>query len=90
MIKINLEDQVKERSVKKYNCKKNKGEHEWGEPIIKYQSVRYTYKTNMGILDSDSLYKDKKLEYAKIGFMYEVFCKHCNKKNTGFLSNKLN
>lgn len=33
------DDNVKWRSKKKYPCKRNKGEHEWGEPTILHKPI---------------------------------------------------
>ncbi len=39
------DDVVKWFSKKKYPCKRNKGEHEYGEPVITFPpSIKYLYK----------------------------------------------
>jgi hypothetical protein len=89
--KIQQEDKVKWPSLKKYNCKRNKGEHEYSEPVIIYKPrVRYIYKTeNKSILDSDKLYPEHKFIEAVISLVTETRCKHCNKKVLTFFKEKL-
>lgn len=85
------DDNVKWRSKKKYPCKRNKGEHEWGEPTFTYEpSVRYIY--NNGLLNSPeppSKHPDDKFDYAQVSGLGEVRCVHCGKKNLFLLDNKI-
>lgn len=83
------EEKVKERSLRKYTCKKNKGEHEWGEPIVKHRAILYIYKTPRGEMHSGTLCPEYKLKGAKVSFFSETHCKHCNKKATNYFSDKL-
>ena len=85
------DDKVKWRAIKKYPCKRNKGEHEWGEPTFTYEpKVRYIY--NNGLLSSSeppSKHPDDKFNYAEISGLSEVRCIHCNKKELRFLRSKI-
>ncbi len=85
------EEIVKFPSKKKYPCKKNKGEHEWGKPKLLYDtpSVRYSYKTERGILDTDKAEKGHKLLETSITVVIEVRCIHCGKKSLSFLRDKI-
>ncbi len=78
-------------SKKKYPCKKNKGEHEWGKPKLLYDTpaVRYSYKTERGILDTSEPEKDYKLLETTIDVATEVRCVHCGKKAFSFLKGKI-
>ena len=83
---------VKWRSKKKFNCKINKGEHEFLAPIITYKpTVRYIYKTDENmILDSDKLHPEYKFIKAEVSLATESRCKHCGKKVKNFFSQKIN
>ena len=88
------EERVKWFSKKKFACKKNKGEHEYLTPTIKYQpEVRYIYKTKNGILDSYELENEKYLDaeylYAQISIGLETTCKHCGHKVLSFLREEI-
>lgn len=84
------EDKVKWHSKKKYPCKRGKGEHEWGEPLIKFKpEVRYTYRFERGTLDSSDLQPEYKLTRAEVKVVLETRCKNCNKKAVSYLSQKL-
>ena len=85
------EEKVKWRSLKKYPCKRNKGEHEYLEPIIKSEpSVEYVYKIEDGsIAYSNKLYPLLKLKETRVNTIVETICKHCGHKNLTFLSGKL-
>lgn len=81
---------VKWPPKKKYNCKRNKGEHEFLSPLFKHKpQVRYLYKTKNGILDSGELQKEGKFIRAEISIFAETICKHCGKKYLSFLRDKL-
>lgn len=88
------DDNVKWRSKKKYPCKRNKGEHEWGEPTIKHQPrVRYIY--NEGSVSSSNppdkyqQLKDLRYSHAEIHMMLETRCIKCGKKILTYISEKL-
>lgn len=88
------DDNVKWRSKKKYPCKRNKGEHEWGEPTIKHEPrVRYIY--NEGSVDSPnppdkySDIEELKFSHAEISLLLETRCIHCGKKVLTYLEDKL-
>jgi len=90
---MELEDEkVKWRSKKKFNCKGNKGEHEFLAPIITYKPVvRYFYKTDKNmILDSNKLHPEYKFIKAEVSLATESRCKHCGKKALNFFSQKIN
>ncbi len=90
------EEIVKWFSKKKHPCKKNKGEHEWGKPKLLYDTptVRYSYKTEKGILNTSEpentryFIKYKLLE-TTINVATEVRCIHCGKKALSFLKGKI-
>ena len=83
------DDKVKWPSRKKYPCKRNKGEHEWLEPIITYKPVvRYSYGNN-GLLDSPELLSELLLNHAYMSLVAETRCKHCNKKVLIFFREKI-
>lgn len=87
---MNPEDVVKWPSKKKYPCKRNKGEHEWGEPKVVYgPCIDYTYEDNNVIITSNNLDKDKKLKKVMLRYYIEVNCIHCGKKSLVFLSGKI-
>lgn len=90
----NIDDNVKWRSKKKYPCKRNKGEHEWGEPTILHEPrVRYIY--NEGSVDSPnppdrfSDIEELKFSHAEISLLLETRCIHCGKKVLTYLEDKL-
>jgi hypothetical protein len=89
------DDVVKWHSKKKYTCKRNKGEHEWGEPVITHHpKIRYIYKEGTGVLMSSKLEIERMLngaqyQRAEISLVTEVRCIHCNKKATNYLSDKI-
>jgi hypothetical protein len=86
------DDVVKWFSKKKYTCKRNRGEHEWGEPVITYPpKITYQYKTEGGgMLISHQPEKDRgKFLRAEISLITEVRCIHCGKKATNYLSDKI-
>lgn len=84
------EDKVKNYSLKKYNCKRNKGEHEYCEPIIKFDpEITYVSNTGIGTLYSHEIHKDYKYLYTTISIGLEVICIHCGHKVLSFLSNKI-
>ena len=85
------DDVVKWFSKKKFNCKRNKGEHEYGEPVITFPpSIKYVYKTdNGGMLLSHELEPKYKYLRTEISIAIEARCKHCGKKSVVFLSDKL-
>jgi uncharacterized membrane protein YkgB len=88
------EEKVKNYSLKKYPCKRNKGEHEYLEPIIKSEpSVAYIYKTkeSFGTVITHSLKprQELKLFETRVRIEIETICKHCGHKNLTFLSGKL-
>jgi hypothetical protein len=90
------EEIVKWFSKKKYPCKKNKGEHEWGKPELLYDTpdVRYSYKTEHGILktsepENTRFCKKYKLLEANVSVVTETRCIHCGKKVTSFLRDKI-
>lgn len=86
----NEEERVKWKSKKRYKCKKNKGEHYCSDPVIKYKpGIRYIYKTNEGILESERLHPEYKFMKAIISLATETRCKHCNKKFFTFFSEKI-
>lgn len=86
------DDVVKWFSKNKYNCKRNKGEHEYLEPTITFTpSVKYVYKTeDGGCLVSHKLDNRYKYLRTEISVGIEARCKHCGKKAVVFLSDKLN
>jgi hypothetical protein len=86
------EETVKWRTTKKYPCKKNKGEHEWGVPKLsdKELTVRYVYKREDGrITDTHEHEKEGKLIEAYVFTIAEVRCIHCNKKVILYFKDKL-
>lgn len=88
---IDKEENVRWPAKKKYNCKRNKGEHEYSIPIIRREpSVEYIYKTNDGyILNSDKLHPEYKFLHTEITFFVETRCKHCGKKVLLLFSKKI-
>ena len=85
------EEKVKWLSKKKYTCKRNKGEHEYLDPVIMFEpSVRYIYeKDNKGRVDSYKLEPKYKYLRTEIHLMTETRCKHCGHKVLTFFTNKL-
>jgi len=84
------DDVVKWFPKKKYTCKRNKGEHEYGEPVITFPPrVRYIYKTERGVLDSHELQPEHKYIRTEINIGLEARCKHCGHKSIAYLSDKL-
>lgn len=89
MNKYDIEEKVKCRSKKKYTCKRNRGEHEFLEPVIKYkQSIRYIHKLERGTLYTDKL-QDEPLIRTEINIALETHCKHCGHKQLVFLSERI-
>ena len=94
MININNmfeEEKVKSRSLKKYTCKRNKGEHEYLEPTIKFEPrIRYVYDIGkIGNLFSDKLHPENKYLHTELSVMLEAICKHCGHKATAFIKTKI-
>lgn len=84
------EKKVKNRSLKKYTCKRNKGEHEYLDPTIKYEpSIRYHYRHDKGWLNSGELHPEHKYLYTTISICLEAKCKHCGHKATAYMSTKI-
>ena len=84
------EEKVKWLSKKKYICKRNKGEHEYLDPIMLYKPlVRYIYKTDRGILDSGKLCPENKYLRTKISVSFVTICKHCGHKAISIMVNDL-
>ena len=84
------EEKVKWTSKKKYTCKKNKGEHEYLEPVAFFKPlVRYIYKTDRGILDSGKLCPEYKNPKTIISAVLVAVCKHCGHKAVSFINNDL-
>jgi hypothetical protein len=84
-----IDEKVKWPSKNKFNCKRNKGEHEYLTPTIKYQpTVRYIYKAKNNILKSHNLENEEYL-YTEVGTVLETVCKHCGHKVLSFLSEKI-
>ncbi len=85
------EEIVKWFSKKKYPCKKNKGEHEWGKPELLYGGpyIIYSYKTDISIMDTNRFTKKYELLGASVHIITETKCIHCGKKATSFLRDKI-
>jgi hypothetical protein len=86
------EEKVKNYSLKKYPCKRNKGDHEYNKPVILYEpQVRYIYKCNDGTLDTDELLLEPegKLIKTEITVATKTTCKHCGKKAITFFREKI-
>ena len=64
--KIINDDNVKWHSKKKYPCKRNKGEHEWGEPTIKHE--RYSHAEISMMLETRCIHCGKKV----LTFIWDV------------------
>ncbi len=81
------EENVRWQSKKKYPCKPNKGEHEWGKPELLFDTpiVRYNYKSERGVLDTGEWEKDYELLEVRIEVIAETKCIHCGKKVVSFL-----
>jgi hypothetical protein len=86
-----LEEKVKWPSRKKYPCKRNKGEHEYNEPVIIWPPrVRYIYEMdNKSVLDSSRLHPEYKFLKAEVTLGAETKCKHCGKKHRTWFREKL-
>ena len=84
---------VKWPSKKKYNCKRNKGEHEYLTPIIEYKpSIRYIYKTPAGgELHSSEPQSSPEYKYIRteMTVVYKSVCIHCGKEVLSFLRDKI-
>jgi len=87
------EAKVKWPSKNPYNCKRNKGEHEYLEPVITYKpNVRYIYKSGNGnTLNSHEHEKDGNYKFlnSEISLATETKCKHCGHKVISFFNQKL-
>ena len=87
------EEKVRCRSLKKYTCKRNKGEHEYLEPTIKFEPrIRYVYvyeTERKTTLTSDKLHPEYKYLYTTVSVMLEATCKHCGHKATAFFNSKI-
>jgi len=84
------EEKVKWPSKKKYTCKRNKGEHEYLEPVAYFKPlVRYIYETDRGILDSGKLCPEHKYLRTEIAVAFVTVCKHCGHKATSIMANDL-
>ena len=80
------EEKVKWTSKKKYTCKRNKGEHEYLDPVILFKPVvRYIYKTDSGILDSSKLCPEYKYLGTDISVAFVTLCKHCGHRANSFM-----
>lgn len=85
-----IEDKVKVPSKRKYPCKRNKGEHEWGDPKLKYPpQVTYIYKLQHSTLHTHTPYKEHKLRDCTVDVWLEITCIHCGKKHLSYLSDKI-
>ena len=85
------EEKVKWPSKKKFTCKRNKGEHEYLSPIIKYQpSVDYVYQTKNTIMYSPRFYPEQTPVRAEVTIVLETQCKHCGHKCVSYLRDKIN
>ena len=84
------DDVVKCPPKKKYTCKKNKGEHEYLTPTLKYEpSVKYIYDTGDGILYSPELKNGYKYLRTELSVILETRCKYCGHKCVSYLTDKL-
>jgi len=85
------EEKVRSRSLKKYTCKRNKGEHEYLEPTIRFEPmIRYIYETERKTtLNSDNLHPEYKFLHTELSVMFEATCKHCGHKATAFINTKI-
>ena len=85
------EEKVRVKSKKKYTCKRNKGEHEYLEPVILYEpSVRYIYKTNNGgMMFAHKHHKEYKYIKTEVSIVLECVCKHCGHKALSFMRDKI-
>ena len=85
------EEKVRVPSKKKYNCKRNKGEHEYLEPTILYNSnIRYVYKVkNGGIMFSNEQHPEYKYIRTELSIALECICKHCGHKAISFMTDKI-
>jgi hypothetical protein len=88
-MKINLDDKVKERPLKKYPCKRNKGNHEWETPEVIFKAVSYVYFVPMGIMHSGQFTDKYKLKNVYVIVRTKTICKHCGKIETNFFREKL-
>ena len=84
------EEKVRVRSKRKYTCKRNRGEHEYLEPVIVFKPmVRYLYETDRGILDSRGLHPEYKYLRTEIHLITETRCKHCGHKALSIFTDKI-
>lgn len=84
------DDKVRWPSIKKYPCKRNKGQHEYINPTLVYEpDITYIYKTDGGELHSSELHKELKYIKTKFSVFYEIRCKHCGKKQVFYLSDNI-
>jgi len=84
------EETVKYYSKKRYNCKRNKGEHDFGEPQVTYKpQVLYIYDTGSGVLHSHRLLKEYKYLRTEIHLAFTTTCKVCGHKAVSFLVDKI-
>ncbi len=85
------DDVVKWPSKRKYPCKRNKGEHEWGLPCLKYGlDVRYLYENeNGGVISTSEFFPEKKLINVYVEGLVELTCKHCGHKASLFIQEKI-
>lgn len=83
------EEKVKTRPLKKYPCKRNKGEHEWTMPQVNHSFVEYVYEGKLGRCYSYHFYKDLKLIEANVNLNVITHCMWCGKKSVHWLSSKI-
>jgi len=84
------DDKVRWPSIKKYPCKKGKGEHEYLEPILKYKpEIRYVYRTKTGILFSGKIEKDYRYLRTEVSVVLETTCKNCGHKCVSYLTDNI-
>ena len=85
------EEKVKWHSKKKYNCKRNKGEHEWNKPELLYHTpdIIYVSRSKYGTLFTQTLEPENIPLYAEVSVIVQTTCKHCGKKKVLFLSEKI-
>lgn len=91
------EDKVRERPKKMFPCKRNKGQHEWGDPEIE-SSVRYIHLgSRRSVMSSDSPNEARigfqgetfKFSHSEISVRLESKCTHCGKKELTYLKHKI-
>jgi hypothetical protein len=86
------DEAVKWPSKKKYNCKRNKGEHEYLTPTVEYKpDILYIYKTDGGELHTHQQELSPEYKYLRteMTVVYKSVCKHCGKVMLSFLTDKL-